>query len=320
MKEYRVLNIMDTSMEGTDQRVAVIELAELERQTFNLPSGLQPYTFGTDGKRFVIDFNSSLTQSIIQSAQNEEIVTLDLDEFREREEIKNGNFEKIYYHRSVRLIGVDEEVKTRKVDFNVLCNNCRTDRRFNVPLGLPAEMYLGLNQFKEILRQMDIECFYCGQKGYAGDETKFELVSTKGLDEDLTPQISTHEKRQWYYDLDFIFQHYLKNIFDINEYENTGFAVDFYESRFILKRQFEVKQKETRLGFYMTGAIALHNGQNKTVEDKFPFMYKIDLDKNLPEQLIINPKNYSAEEKPIKTKEGGTHYFPLLELKNENAT
>jgi len=39
MKHYRVINAMDTEMNGTGQRVAVIELGEVQHKDFELPSG-----------------------------------------------------------------------------------------------------------------------------------------------------------------------------------------------------------------------------------------------------------------------------------------
>jgi len=103
---------MDTTMVDTNQRVAVVELAEVEYSNFSLPSGYQPYTFGATGKRFVIDFNSNPTQKIIWSAENEEMVELNNQDFRIRDEFKNGKNEQIYYHRNVQLLGYNEESKT----------------------------------------------------------------------------------------------------------------------------------------------------------------------------------------------------------------
>lgn len=112
MEKYRVLNIMDTTMEDTNQRVVVVELAEVEYSNFTLPSGSQPYTFGTTGKRFVIDFNSNLTQKIIWSAENEELIELNNQDFRVRNEFKNGINEQIHYHKNVRLLGYEESSTT----------------------------------------------------------------------------------------------------------------------------------------------------------------------------------------------------------------
>lgn len=116
MKKFRVLNIIDTSMEVTNQRVAVIELAEIKYQGFTLPSGLQPYSFGSSGEDFVIDFNSHLTQSIIQSANNDEIVEFDLSDFTSRYENKNGRNQKIYYHKNVKLLDC-KNIKTSMFKF-----------------------------------------------------------------------------------------------------------------------------------------------------------------------------------------------------------
>ncbi len=103
MKDYRVINAMDTTMYGSDQRVAVIELAEVKYTNIELPdSGLTPYTFGTTGQRFVFDFHSPLVQDIIQKAQNEEVIQLDLSQFKLiTDQVRPGS-EKIYYHSSVR--------------------------------------------------------------------------------------------------------------------------------------------------------------------------------------------------------------------------
>lgn len=112
MEKYRVLNIIDTTMEDTNQRVAVIELAKVEYSNFTLPSGYQPYTFGTTGKRFVVDFNSETTQKIIWSAENEEIIELDSQDFRIKTEYRNGDLESIYYHKNVRLLGYNDNLKS----------------------------------------------------------------------------------------------------------------------------------------------------------------------------------------------------------------
>ena len=103
MKDFRVINATDTTMYGTDQRVAVIELAEVKYTNIELPnSGLTPYTFGTYGQRFVFDFYLPLLQGIMQKAQSEEIVQLDLSEFiLVTDQVRPGNA-KIYYHKSVK--------------------------------------------------------------------------------------------------------------------------------------------------------------------------------------------------------------------------
>jgi len=90
-------------MYGTDQRVAVLELAEVKFTNIELPqSGLTPYTFGTSGQRFVFDFYSPLVQNMVQMGQNEEIIQLDLSDFKLITDTVRPGKEKIYYHSSVR--------------------------------------------------------------------------------------------------------------------------------------------------------------------------------------------------------------------------
>lgn len=315
MKDFKILGIKDNAMALTDQRVIVVELVEVKFQNFELPSGFKLHSVNDEQKTFVVDFSSNQAKRIIEAAIAEEIIRIDENEFRQRQEIKDGKPTSIFYHKNVHITEFDQVIKTREVDFDLLCNKCQTDRKFCSPISASKEMYLGISQFREVLKQLEVECFLCGQKGYAGDLQKFTLTKTQGLDEDLVPSISTHDKRQWYYDLDFIFQHYLKEIFDINEYENVGFAIDFFECRFILKKEFEYEKNDNLIGIYSTEAIAKYNGDTKTVDGKFPFLYKIEKDKSLPKQLIINPRNYSAIEKPLKTN-SGTHYVPLLGDKN----
>jgi hypothetical protein len=201
-----------------------------------------------------------------------------------------------------------ENILKRNIDFILLCNECKTDRSFSLPIGIPKEMYLGINQFKEILSQKNIECYVCGQSGFAGDEQKFKLIKTKGLDDDLSPNLSNHEKRQWFNDLHLIFQIYLKKIFNINEFAIPGFALDFYQCRLLLIKKIEKEHKDKRFGVYLTDAVLLENGINHTVKSKFPFIYEVGIECNLPEELIINPKEYNADEEKISTGD----YIPVL--------
>lgn len=312
MKEYRILNIIDTSMEDTNQRVAVVELSEIEY--LNPINGFTPQFFQPKGKRFVIDFYSHLTNLIINAAQKIESINIDLKEFREKNEIKNGFFETIYYHRNVYLLGLDDDLTTRDIDYNILCKNCKTERNFTSPFTFPSDIFLNLTRFKEVLLQIDIDCLFCGNSGYAGDINKFDLVSTSGLDEDLKPIISNDDKRNWYSNLDFVFQYYLKEIFEINEYTQIGFSLDFYECRFVLNKQTEFSNKDSQYGFYLTKAVLLGNGDVHPVLNDFPFIYKVNPNQHLKDEIIINPHRYSAIEKPLKTSTGNI-FFPFLELR-----
>src|SRR5665647_226882 len=98
MKIFRIMNIMDTVMQVTNQRVAIFDLSEVEYEDFSLPSGIRPYTFDSETERYVIDFNSYIAQNFIQSANAEEIIEIDLSNFYSRIEHKGGRSERIYYH------------------------------------------------------------------------------------------------------------------------------------------------------------------------------------------------------------------------------
>jgi hypothetical protein len=63
-----------------------------------------PYTFGQNGQKYVIPFESRLVEEIIAKAQAEEIVELDLDFFIPLNEIHKGQEEIVYYHKTVRGI------------------------------------------------------------------------------------------------------------------------------------------------------------------------------------------------------------------------
>lgn len=102
-KDYRVLNIIDTTMEHTNQRVVVVELSEVNYSHFTLPTGSvhTTYTFEATGKRFVFDFD--LAQKMIRAAKNEEIIKLNSQDFTIKKEFKDGQNEQIHYHNNVQL-------------------------------------------------------------------------------------------------------------------------------------------------------------------------------------------------------------------------
>lgn len=102
MKEFRVLTYMDTTMEVTNQRVAVFELGEVEYLEINFGSGKLPLS-RMHGPSFVTNHNSNIARKILHSFHKEEIVQIDLSEFKSRNEIKNGREEEIWYHKNVHL-------------------------------------------------------------------------------------------------------------------------------------------------------------------------------------------------------------------------
>jgi hypothetical protein len=100
VKQFRVLNITDSTTTNTNQRIAVCELAEVQQLGVQAMPFV-PYTFGTTGQKYVIPFDSWLVQDIIQRAQEEEIVELDLEFFVLRKEMYKGRAEEVYYHKTV---------------------------------------------------------------------------------------------------------------------------------------------------------------------------------------------------------------------------
>ncbi len=196
----------------------------------------------------------------------------------------------------------------RNISFDILCKNCGSIRMLNVPLSIPSEIYLGVNQFKEMLAQMHLECFSCGE------QERFDLIKTEGLDEDLIPQISIYEKKEWYNSLDFIFQHYLGQIFNIDDFSSAN-KILLFECRLILEKLFEEKNGNEKVVLYKIDAIALQDGQNKMITDNYPLVFIISSEKELSNQVIINPQKYVIEEKSIKLLGGKTYQFPVLKQK-----
>lgn len=111
MKKFKVLDIVDTTMDKTEQRVAVIKLLEVieeDSEEFDLSAFLQNHSFESSyesrGKRFVIDFNSQLVNNIIRFAHQQEIIQLNMSDFTSRNEYREGSLEEIYYHNNVKLL------------------------------------------------------------------------------------------------------------------------------------------------------------------------------------------------------------------------
>ena len=205
-----------------------------------------------------------------------------------------------------------ETFSERNIDFSLICQKCGMERYINIPLSIPSGMYLGISQFQEILNQTTFDCSFCEQSGLMGDNNKFKLEKTSGLDDDLVPQISDQNKKDWYYELEELFHIFLKEIFDINEFENPGFVSIFYQCRFLLNKTMDFELYNVFTGVYKIAAVLLENGQKKTVEGKYTLLYDVELGGNLPEELIINPHDYTTGTKSIKLDENLTHPFSLL--------
>jgi hypothetical protein len=103
-KKFRVLNIEESTMSITNQEILVVELSEIKYMDIDLSSDKKPYTFSPIGEIFVLPINSSFSKNIIQLAENEEIVLIDLSDYIKREENKNNSLQTIYYHNTIQLI------------------------------------------------------------------------------------------------------------------------------------------------------------------------------------------------------------------------
>src|SRR6478752_3063986 len=93
---YRVIGLMDTTIDPTNQRVLVAELAKVVYMGIALSTGYRPYRFGSTGKRFVIDFNSNLSRYIINAERIEQVIEINFSDFIAKNEYRNGEAETIY--------------------------------------------------------------------------------------------------------------------------------------------------------------------------------------------------------------------------------
>ncbi|MBF6654002.1 hypothetical protein C3B47_14180 [Flavobacterium columnare] len=102
LKEYRVVGLMDTSLNPTNQRVLVAELAEVQYKDLTFSNGQKLYTFPESGNKFVVDFNSKISNYLINSEKDEEIVKIDLSNFRLNTNInQQGERIEVYYHNDL---------------------------------------------------------------------------------------------------------------------------------------------------------------------------------------------------------------------------
>lgn len=102
-KNYKVIGLMDTTIDPTNQRVLVAELTEIIYMGITLSNGYKPFKFGTTGKRFVLDFNSNFSKQIINAEKEEDLVEVNFSDFIAKNEFRNGETETIYYHLSINF-------------------------------------------------------------------------------------------------------------------------------------------------------------------------------------------------------------------------
>lgn len=197
-------------------------------------------------------------------------------------------------------------LEKREISFSLLCKNCKMDRSFNININVPFDMFLGLEEFKQVLQETPVECSLCGNSGIAGDNNKFSLSKTKGLNNDYVPALSNFEKREWFRSLDFMYKEYIKRIFDINEFANPGYSLDFYQFRLELDKQIDTTtaDEKKRMGFYKINKVIFENEKTYEVKEKYFFIYYIDINSELPDKMIISPEEYSAVERLIRLAPG----------------
>lgn len=206
-------------------------------------------------------------------------------------------------------------LEKREISFSLLCKNCKMDRSFSININVPFDMFLGVEEFKQVLQKTPVECSLCGNTGIAGDNNKFSLSKTKGLDKDYVPNLSDFQKREWFRSLDFMYIEYMKRIFNINEYANPTYCTDFYQFRLELNKDIDTTTvDETRkMGFYKIHKVIFESGKTYEVKGKYFFVYYVDNNSELPDKMIINPDEYSAEERLIRLAPGAPRTsFPEL--------
>lgn len=102
MKEYRIINLAENFINETNERVLILELAEVKYGA-TLPSGQRAYTFGVSGEEFVCKYSERLVNELVEKINNEEIITINLSEF-EIQYIRDisGQDKKLFYSKNLR--------------------------------------------------------------------------------------------------------------------------------------------------------------------------------------------------------------------------
>lgn len=101
MKEFKILNIYENRIRATNQSIAVFEMVEIEYINLPFLESNKAFIYKWMGEEYVIDLNSELAKNLINKAQNEEIISLDLSEFRKRKENVNGQVVIRHFHKSI---------------------------------------------------------------------------------------------------------------------------------------------------------------------------------------------------------------------------
>jgi hypothetical protein len=116
MKDFRALEIIESTIKRTNQEVLIFVLAQVEYSDYKLPSGKQTYHFGTKGEKFVFDSNSEISREITEAAQSENIISLNMSDFNIFHDNKNGITEKNYIHKTVNLTSDSKEEQNKIIE------------------------------------------------------------------------------------------------------------------------------------------------------------------------------------------------------------
>lgn len=105
---------------------------------------------------------------------------------------------------------------------------------------------------------------------------------------------------------DFMYIEYIKRIFDINEFTNPGYSLDFYQFQLELNKHIDTTTADgkRKMGFYRIYKVVFENGKTYEVKENYFSIYYLDSDSELPDKMIINPDEYTAEERLIRLAPG----------------
>lgn len=101
VKQFRILNIMDTTMDPSNFEVFVCELAEIKNIMESFDKTGIYYDFSGEGELYVIPKNSFLGTETLDKFHAESVLDLNIYNFYSRIEFKNGRDQRIWYHNAV---------------------------------------------------------------------------------------------------------------------------------------------------------------------------------------------------------------------------
>lgn len=98
-KDYRIMNIVESTIDSIRQKVGVIDISEVEYQT--LFTGRIISSFGSKTTEIIVDLHSSYYKRLLNCAMNNEIVTIDLADFEYIIDYYKKGSPKIYYQKDI---------------------------------------------------------------------------------------------------------------------------------------------------------------------------------------------------------------------------